>query len=714
MASSFSPETPNRNAPYGQAAILILMSLFWIPFLFSAKSYIHVSWFEYLFLSRCVFFLVPIPVALYLIITRKEIGGFISYYYLLAMAVQASHGALEPSDQNDFYSYTSLFLLLSSLSYKGNFKNWVKYFAPIILLAHTLPLFTKDASFFTSIGHFVDKFSFSVALLIFSLIILRISIGKYKIFEDNICLQRQLLEEKEQRIRLVEMQLRSAQGQIEKRTKLVVMGEIASQVAHDIRSPLAALDSAAKDVTELPEEKRIIMRSAIARIRDIANCLLEKHKQTPQAISDASHDTLIPAKHRDEKVRVWLLSSLIDPLITEKRLQFGSRRTVEINTSRNVSSYGLFARVAPNEFKRVLSNLINNSVEAFGEREKGSIIITLSQENGDAAVEIKDNGNGIPEEVLSKLGQRGETHGKSEGSGLGLYHARTSLESWGGSLKIDSEIGKGTAVTLILPKAEPPKWFVERLDLAPQTHIIVLDDDQSIHLLWQGRFDSLKAREQGVELVHCHKPDELRDWVRKNRGALYLVDYELLGYKETGLSLIEELGLAGNAILVTSRFEEKSILEECLRLNVRMIPKGLAGFVPISVKRETLNVKSEVKKDSADTSNVSRLTSHAVLIDDDPLVHMVWKMAAQEKGMDLKAFKDPKDFMKLLDKVGSDLSTPIYLDSELGEGVKGEDIAKELHDKGFTNLYLETGHPPEAFAHATWIKKVVGKEPPWV
>ncbi|MFC1522562.1 hypothetical protein ACFL6Y_09150 [Elusimicrobiota bacterium] len=40
-------------------------------------------------------------------------------------------------------------------------------------------------------------------------------------------------------------------------------------------------------------------------------------------------------------------------------------------------------------------------------------------------------------------------------------------------------------------------------------------------------------------------------------------------------------------------------------------------------------------------------------------------------------------------------------------------MAKELHEKGFKNLYLETGHPPEAFSHATWIKKVVGKEPPW-
>jgi len=57
--------------------------------------------------------------------------------------------------------------------------------------------------------------------------------------------------------------------------------------------------------------------------------------------------------------------------------------------------------------------------------------------------------------------------------------------------------------------------------------------------------------------------------------------------------------------------------------------------------------------------------------------------------------------------------TPIYIDSELGDGVKGEDIAKTLHEKGFTELYMETGHPSEKFAHLTWLKAVRSKEAPW-
>ncbi|MFC1521906.1 PAS domain-containing sensor histidine kinase [Elusimicrobiota bacterium] len=497
--------------------------------------------------------------------------------------------------------------------------------------------------------------------------------------------------------------------------------QIASQVAHDIRSPLAALDSAAKDVAELPEEKRVIMRSAISRIRDIANHLLEKHRQAPSALTDKN----VSDQLASEDIRAYLLSSLLEPVITEKRLQFGSTAGLEIDFRPSDDYYGLFARVELREFKRIISNLVNNAAEALG--GKGAVIVTLAQEDNQITVKVKDNGEGIPGEILDKLGQRGETHGKIGGSGLGLYHARTSLEFWRGSLKIESEIGKGTTVTMTLPKADPPKWFVERLDLASQLSVVVLDDDQSIHLLWQGRFDSLKAKERGVEVVHFYKPEELREWKKRNHPhptsplkgeekekweeadekTLYLLDYELLGHEETGLSLIEELNLAGSAILVTSRFEEKAILEECLRLNVRMIPKGLAGFVPIAIKAVTPHPASPSRGEEKE----GRGSAGAVLVDDDPLVHMTWKMAAESKGIKLTAFKNSKDFLAMAEQLPK--TTHIYLDSELGEGVKGEDVAKELHEKGFTDLYLETGHPSEHFSHATWIKKVVGKEPPW-
>ena len=57
---------------------------------------------------------------------------------------------------------------------------------------------------------------------------------------------------------------------------------------------------------------------------------------------------------------------------------------------------------------------------------------------------------------------------------------------------------------------------------------------------------------------------------------------------------------------------------------------------------------------------------------------------------------------------------PFYIDSCLGDGViKGQDLAKELYDQGYKNLYMSTGFEKEKFANMPWIKNITGKTPPW-
>ncbi|MDP3543216.1 MAG: hypothetical protein Q8T11_12180, partial [Elusimicrobiota bacterium] len=155
------------------------------------------------------------------------------------------------------------------------------------------------------------------------------------------------------------------------------------------------------------------------------------------------------------------------------------------------------------------------------------------------------------------------------------------------------------------------------------------------------------------------------------------------------LALIAELGLGSQTILVTSRFEEKAILDECLRLKARMIPKGLAGFVPIAVPA----------------------TPDAVLLDDDLLVHMAWEIAAESRGLRFLSLKSREELLANAEQLPK--NTPIYLDSELGDGVHGMNVAEELHARGFSELYLATGHAPESFPQTAYIKRIVGKEPPW-
>lgn len=468
---------------------------------------------------------------------------------------------------------------------------------------------------------------------------------------------------------------------------------LAAQVAHDIRSPLAALDSVLKDLSQLPEEKRVLVRSAVGRIRDIANNLIEKNRAaTRGAGGQASVEHEAPA----EPGSAQLLSSLIDSLITEKRLQFRSQLGVEIDSRLDPSSYGLFAAIPSSEFKRVISNLINNAVEALP--GKGLVTVRLAANGDDTEIQVRDNGNGIPPDVLSRLGQRGETHGKPGGSGLGLYHAKTSIESWGGRLAIDSEPGKGTTVAIHLPRARPPEWFVSKLAISPGTSIIVLDDDTSIHQVWQGRFESTHVKDHGVELLHFSTPTELRSWTqttaRTAKDPLYLMDYELVGYRETGLSLAEELGIGARTILVTSRFEENGVLDDSLRIKARLIPKSLAGFVPICIETATAWERFD-----------------AVLIDDDPLTRMNWKMAAARSGKKFQSFSTLAEFLKEAPAIGRE--TPVYVDAELADDVNGARESVRIHELGFRDIYLATGHEAARFAAYKHLRGVLGKEPPW-
>ena len=223
---------------------------------------------------------------------------------------------------------------------------------------------------------------------------------------------------------------------------------LSAQVAHDIRSPLAALDSSLNDISQLPEEKRIIIRNAINRIRDIANNLLEKYRYNSNEKFDFDNN-------QTKNLKTCLISTLIDQVITEKRLQYKTKPEINIDFELTNNSYGLFSNIDLVEFKRIISNLVNNSVEAIP-YDKGNIKVILSSEDEYVIVKVKDDGRGIPPEILSRLGEKGLTFNKKGGSGLGLYHSKTTLERWSGKLEINSELNKGTEIIIKIPKAKTP------------------------------------------------------------------------------------------------------------------------------------------------------------------------------------------------------------------------------------------------------------------
>jgi hypothetical protein len=202
-----------------------------------------------------------------------------------------------------------------------------------------------------------------------------------------------------------------------------------------------------------------------------------------------------------------------------------------------------------------------------------------------AILSIEDTGRGIAANLIPSIMDRGVSYGKTEGSGLGLFHAKTQVESWDGMLSIESTPDEGTTVKIELPSVEAPSWFLNEITLRSATTLVVVDDDPSIHRVWDMRFLALSLQSETIKLLHFSNPEELANWHRSTHelNVFYLVDYEFSGHKQNGLEIIETMKIQGQSALVTSRHEQREIIERCSQLGIRIIPKALAGFVPIKI-----------------------------------------------------------------------------------------------------------------------------------
>lgn len=222
-----------------------------------------------------------------------------------------------------------------------------------------------------------------------------------------------------------------------------MLSETAVQVAHDIRSPLATLSVIAKDLQSCTNKHQRVIALVIERINSIANNLLTKHN------TSRSNENSI-----NELADIHLVTNMLHSVVAEKRVQYCAK---EISFAVNVlkNNYSGFININPFGFQRVISNLIDNSVDAIS--GSGTINISLKKEDDDGdriAIEISDNGHGIPDEIFHKI-LNGGFSTKKYGSGLGLVNATKWLHSYKGELNVQSRINVGTTITIKFPLRRP-------------------------------------------------------------------------------------------------------------------------------------------------------------------------------------------------------------------------------------------------------------------
>jgi signal transduction histidine kinase len=239
-----------------------------------------------------------------------------------------------------------------------------------------------------------------------------------------------------------QMRLSIKQGQSEllRNERLATIGRMASGIIHDLRSPLAAISTAAEVFarTELPPDKRQVLAGSQLRASRRLEALLKELLEYSRG-----------------KYSLKLERRALAPLVhaaTEELL--GSASVLRIAVESNIPPE-IIVRVDVERMRRLLDNLLANSVQAMP--AGGMIAIRAVADGEKVRVSIADTGSGIPTQVRERLFEPFVSEGKQGGTGLGLAIARSIAEAHGGSLTLVSEVGQPTEFCLELPaKSEVP------------------------------------------------------------------------------------------------------------------------------------------------------------------------------------------------------------------------------------------------------------------
>lgn len=254
---------------------------------------------------------------------------------------------------------------------------------------------------------------------------------------------------------------------------------LAAGIAHDVNNILAVILSTAEAAfaTRGDGEEIGVVRDAVKRGQAMTRELMTYAGQSKVALQRAKADLVV----KD----VMALAERMVPANVELTYSL-SDRAPDVD-------------VDPNQFWKVLFNIVKNAGEAIGENRGRIVISTEPFEMTEAAASefaseqplpagsgvvfrIADDGPGIPFDLLHRLFDP-YVSSKSAGRGLGLATVRTIVEAHGGGIKVSSELGKGTTFHIYLPEAKlplDPKALPVRKEGSLPIEVLVVDNDEAI------------------------------------------------------------------------------------------------------------------------------------------------------------------------------------------------------------------------------------------
>ncbi|MBS4174218.1 ATP-binding protein [Bacillus sp. FJAT-49736] len=216
--------------------------------------------------------------------------------------------------------------------------------------------------------------------------------------------------------------------EIERAEKLNTLGDLAASIAHEVRNPL----------TVVKGFLQLIQKEEKGNNYEYLSIVLNELGRAESIISDYLNFAKPKAFQKPENIRMDQVVSEVVFLLESMAIKNGV--VLEHNIEEAVEY-----QADKNQLKQALVNLIKNSIEATP--NGGKVWVSLTQEGGQIKIVIKDNGKGMTEAQLSRIGTLFYTT-KDKGTGLGTTVSLNIIESMNGKVKYSSQLNAGTKISI--------------------------------------------------------------------------------------------------------------------------------------------------------------------------------------------------------------------------------------------------------------------------
>lgn len=289
---------------------------------------------------------------------------------------------------------------------------------------------------------------------------------------------RDITERREAQQEMEKLQLKLAQSQ-----KLDALGQLTGGVAHDFNNLLMVVTGSLSALRKVAEGDP----KAIRAVRAIDAASQRGAALTSQLLSFARRQSVNP-QTVDARESIYSMREVLDT---------GLGSAVELHIEAGDGLWPI--TVDPAEFETALVNLVINARDAMPQGGKvtvqaSNVVVDDGVTKGDfVALKVRDTGIGIPEDVLAKIFDPFfTTKPIGKGTGLGLSQVHGFVHQAGGTIAVDSELGKGTTFTLGLPRSTPAsKRQPEQLSSRGTGRVLLVEDNPDVAMVSTGLLEEL-------------------------------------------------------------------------------------------------------------------------------------------------------------------------------------------------------------------------------